>query len=107
MAAGAALLLAGCVDRIAESRVESALVDNGVRQDTAACMAKRMSDRLTVAQLRRLENLKLRTGEAPRPTGIRDFLRRVNRVGDTQVVAVTGSSAALCATGLANEAQRD
>ena len=101
----AALALAGCVQTIAQGRVERALTDNGVGENTAACMAERMVDRLTIEQLKKLENLKPREGEGKRPTGVRDFLRRVNRVGDAEVVAVTGSSAALCAVGVANEAR--
>ena len=104
-AACAALLLTGCVQTIAQGRVERALTDNGVGANTAACMAERMADRLTIDQLKKLENLKPREGETKRPSGVRDFLRRVNRVGDAEVVAVTGSSAALCAAGVANEAR--
>ena len=33
---------------------------------------------------------------------LRDYLARVRRVGDAEVVTVTTSSAALCATGLAD-----
>ena len=104
LVAGAALLLNGCIDRIAESRVESALVKNGVGDGTASCMAARMVDRLTIDQLRKLEGLAPQDGEARRPTGVRDFLARVRRVGDAEVIAVTGSSAALCASGIAREA---
>ncbi len=104
LGAGAAFVLASCA-QIAQSRVESALVDNGVAEGTAACMAERMVDRLTIEQLKKLEALAPQDGEAKRPTGVRDFLRRLNRVGDAEVVAVTGSSAALCAAGVANEAR--
>ena len=100
----AALLLTGCIDRVVESRVESALTRNGVSERNASCMAERMVDRLTIEQLRKLEGLAAQNGEARRPTGLRDFLRRLDRVGDAEVIAVTGSSAALCATGLAKEA---
>ncbi|WP_379547605.1 hypothetical protein ACFCW2_01340 [Qipengyuania sp. DSG2-2] len=97
---GAALVLTGCIDRVVESRVESALVKNGVSQSNAECMAGRMVDRLTIEQLRKLEGLAPQAGESKRPSGVRDLLRRLERVGDTEVLAVTGSSAALCATGL-------
>ena len=100
----AALLLTGCIDRVVESRVESALTRNGVSERNASCMAERMVDRLTIEQLRKLEGLAAQNGEAHRRTGLRDFLWRLDRVGDAEVIAVTGSSAALCATGLAKEA---
>ncbi len=100
LALAAALALTGCIDRVVESRVESALVDNGVSQSNAECMAARMVDRLTIEQLRKLEELKPQAGESKRPTGVSDLLRRLERVGDTEVIGVTGSSAALCVAGL-------
>ena len=96
----AALLLAGCVEQIAESRVESALRDAGLSERNSACMAERMVDRLTIAQLRKLENLKPRRGEPARPTTLRGYVERVRRVGDVEVLTVTSSSAAICAVGL-------
>ena len=96
----ATMLLAGCAQTIAESRVRSALTDAGLSERTASCMAGRMVDRLSISQLRRLEELK-RTSAGTREESLADYLLRVRRVGDAQVLAVTSSSAALCATGLA------
>ncbi len=96
----AALLLSGCVTAIAESRVETALRNAGLGTRTSACMAGRMVDRLTISQLRRLEELR-RPSETARETSLPDYLDRVRRVGDAEVLAVTASSAALCGTGLA------
>lgn len=92
-----ALLLAasGCVGKIAESRVRSALVEAGLSQTNADCMARRMVDRLTIGQLRKLEALR---GEK-RSTA--DYVAAVRKVGDAEVIAVAASSAAFCATGLA------
>lgn len=97
-AALAALLSAGCVQTIAESRVQSALIDVGLSPGNADCMAGRMVDRLTIDQLRKLEAMKARQGE---PTDLASYVRRVRNVGDAEVISVTASSAALCATGLA------
>jgi hypothetical protein len=94
------LALAGCVQTIAESRVRSALVAAGVSEADSTCMAQRMVDRLTIAQLRKLEALKARPGEAARPATLSEYIERVRRVGDAEVVAVTASSAGLCAAGL-------
>jgi hypothetical protein len=96
----AALLLAGCAERIAESRVQSALTGAGVGERTADCMAGRMVDRLSIEQLRRLEELR-QPSSGTREASIADYLQRVRRVGDAEVIAVTTSSAALCGTGLA------
>lgn len=100
VAACAALALSGCVQTIAENRVESALLRAGLDQRTSSCMAERMVDRLTIGQLRKLEGLKARKGEPVRPTTLKGYVDRVRRVGDAEVLAVTSSSAALCAVGL-------
>ena len=100
MAACAVLALSGCVQTIAENRVESALLRAGLDQRTSTCMAERMVDRLTIGQLRKLEGLKARKGEPVRPTTLKGYVDRVRRVGDAEVLAVTSSSAALCAVGL-------
>ncbi|MDC0887319.1 hypothetical protein OAS19_05975 [Altererythrobacter sp.] len=103
----AALLTTGCIDRIAESRVESALMKAGLSDRNAACMAERMVDRLTIAQLRKLEAMRGDKGEPAKPRTLRQFVQRVRKVGDAEVVAVTTTSAGLCASGLANEARPD
>ena len=96
----AALSLSGCATAIAESRVESALRGAGLSERTASCMAGRMVDRLTIDQLRRLEEMGQPSGNA-REASLGDYLDRVRRVGDPEVISVTASSAALCASGLA------
>lgn len=85
----------GCVEKIAENRVETALLNAGLGQRDADCMAHRMVDRLSIPQLRKLEQLK---GEH---RGLNDYVSAVRRVGDAEALAVTASSAALCVTGLA------
>ena len=97
----APLLLAGCVQAIAESRVRSALSEAGLNDRVSDCMAGRMVDRLTIEQLKKLERLKTRAAERD-PVTIRDYLSRVARVGDAEGIGVTSSSAALCATGIAD-----
>jgi len=99
--AASLLPLAGCAQTIAESRVRSALEEAGLSTAQAGCMAGRMVDRLTIDQLRKLEALGPREGEPRRPVDLPGFLERVRRVGDAEVIAVTASSAGLCAAGLA------
>ena len=97
------LLRSGAVhpaSAIAESRVETALRDAGLSERISACMAGRMVDRLTISQLQRLEELG-RPSATERESSIADYLERVSRVGDAEVVTVTATSAALCQTGLA------
>ncbi|GGA44287.1 hypothetical protein GCM10011395_13120 [Sphingomonas psychrolutea] len=59
-------------------------------------MAGRMVDRLSILQLRRLAGL----GKADRSRDLEQFLYRVRSLRDPQIIAVTGSSAALCASGM-------
>lgn len=94
------LAAGGCVSQIAEGRAESALVEGGLSRADAACMAQRMVDRLSIAQLRKLERVKALPGEREKPATIGEYLARVRRVGDAEAIAVTASSAALCRTGL-------
>jgi hypothetical protein len=89
------MVAVGCVSKIAEGRVHSALVDAGLSDRNADCMAHRMVDRLTISQLRKLEALQ---GEK---RSLADYVIAVRRVGDAEVLGVTASSAALCTTGLA------
>lgn len=86
--------LSGCVEKIAESRVRSALVDAGLSNANADCMARRMVDKLSIGQLRKLQALQ---GEK---RSVADYVSAVRRVGDPEVFSVTASSAALCTTGL-------
>ncbi len=93
-----AFLLGGCAQKIAESRLNSALLDAGLSQSNSECMAERMVDRLSISELRKLEELKPRAGEPTRPATIRQFVQRVSRVGDAKVLSVATSSAVICAT---------
>ena len=89
------LALAACSpSKIAYPRVKSALLDAGLSDRNAACMADRMTDKLSIAQLRRLERLKGEKRSLP------DYVDAVRRVGDAEALSVTATSAALCTTGL-------
>lgn len=90
----AAALLASCA--VPEARLRAGLINAGLSPSLAACMAERMVDRLSLMQLRRI-------GDLPRATSsvsVQQFLHRVRALGDTQILSVTSSSAALCAVGL-------
>jgi hypothetical protein len=85
----------GCVSKLAYGRVKSALVESGLSESNAACMANRMTDKLSIGQLRKLQRLK---GEK---RSIGEYVAAVRRVGDADAIEVTLSSAALCTTGFA------
>ena len=88
------LLLAGCATP--ETRLRNALVDIGLSEPLAACMADHMVDRLSLAQLYRLGDLK----RAGRAQTVDDLLHRVRSLEDPEIWAVTTHAAAHCATGV-------
>ena len=92
----AMMALSACSpSKLAYGQVKSAMIDAGLSERNSVCMAERMTDRLSLGQLQKLKQLK---GEK-RTLG--DYVGAVRRVGDTEALAVTASSAALCGTGLA------
>lgn len=94
------LSLAACAPaKLAEGRLRSALVDAGLSRGDAACMAHRMTDRLSLAQVRKLEVLR-----TPKRT-LSDYVAAVRRLGDAKLLGVTASSAALCESGFAPESR--
>ena len=91
----------GAVDYVVEWRVKSALLDSGMSDERATCMSERMVKRLSILQLLQLQNgMAPREGEAEKPTGLGDMIKRLRRSGDTEIVTVTSTSAALCAVGI-------
>jgi hypothetical protein len=88
------LLVTGCVTQeMKQAQVKSALINAGLSPPIAQCMAHRLVDQLTTAQLRKLQAL-----QGPRRT-VGDYIAAVARVNDPQVIRVAISSAALCASG--------
>jgi hypothetical protein len=88
------LALTACA--IPEARLRTGLRNAGLSESMAACMAERMADRLSLMQLRRI-------GDLPRASSsvsVQQFLHRIRSLGDAQILAVSSSSAALCAVGL-------
>jgi hypothetical protein len=92
---GAAALLSGCA--VPEARLRSGLIRAGLPKPLSACMAERMVDRLSLKQLMRIADLPKANGAE----SVDQFLHRVRALGDAEILGVTTSSAALCATGLA------
>jgi len=93
---GLTLALAGCA--VPEARLRAGLVRAGLPKPLSACMAERMVDRLSLKQLMRIADLP----KASKSESVDQFLHRVRALGDAEILGVTTSSAALCATGLAH-----
>lgn len=90
------LVLTACTpSKLAYGQVKSAMIEAGLSEPTAACMAGRMTDKLSLFQLNKLKKLKGSN------RSLSEFIGAVRKVGDAQALQVTVSSAALCSTGLA------
>ena len=94
---GASFLLMSCATVSPESRLRTGLIDAGVSPRMAGCMAERMVDRLSLAQLRRLQSLaSLRKSHMGDMTVDR-FLFKVRALEDPEIFAVTSKAAIVCA----------
>ena len=91
----ALLTLTACA--VPEARLRTGLRSAGLSKPLSACMAERMVDRLSLVQLHRMADLPAVRGASDQAT----FLRSVRALRDPEILAVTTSSAAICATGLA------
>ena len=88
------LMLGAC--STPEQMTRAGLENAGIPKPMAGCMARRMVDRLSLLQLRRLSGL----GKAEHSKSVDQFLYRVRSLNDPKIVGVTTSSAALCAIGV-------
>ena len=84
----------GALEQVTEARVAEALLNNGVPPVMAQCMTPQLVDRLSIAQLQKLERLAPAEGEAGLPGSSGEALDRLRRVEDDaaveQLVLVAG-----------------
>jgi predicted TIM-barrel enzyme len=88
-----ALLAAACSKQQA---VKSGLVEAGIASPVADCMSTEMSKRLSVAQLQKLARADTGDGKTLAQLTIAEVIERARRIGDPEVVVVTGLAAARC-----------
>jgi hypothetical protein len=94
-------LYSGLANPLVAWQVKGALVESGIGEERAACMAERMVDRLTLRQLWKLRRgMAAQEGEPEDGYGLGELVRRLDRVNDGEAVAVLTASAGLCALGL-------
>jgi hypothetical protein len=94
-------VFAGLADPLIAGRIEASLVDAGVGEKRAECMAGRMVDRLNVVQLWKLrQGMAAQDGEPEDGYGLGELIKRLDRVDDGEAVAVLTTSAGLCALGI-------
>lgn len=80
-----------------EMRVRSALVDAGLSNAQAACMARPMAEQLSVGQLRDLQRLTGLKGEKIRDLSLQEVFGRATRVLDAPTLAVLTRAGLGCA----------
>jgi hypothetical protein len=94
-------LSSGLANPVVAWQVEGALVQSGIGETRAACMAERMVDRLTIVQLWKLrQGMAAQPGEPEEGYGLGELVKRLDRVDDGEAVAVLTTSAGLCAIGI-------
>jgi hypothetical protein len=94
-------LYTGLANPVVEWQVKGALVQSGIGEKRAACMAERMVDRLTIVQLWKLrQGMAAQPGEPEEGYGLGELIKRLDRVDDGEAVAVLTTSAGLCAIGI-------
>lgn len=94
-------LFTGLANPLVAMQVKGALVESGIGENRAACMAERMVQRLTIGQLWKLrQGMAAQDGEPEEGYGLGELVKRLDRVNDGEAVAVLTSSAGLCAIGI-------
>jgi len=92
------LALSACASP--ESRLRAGLVQAGVSQRMAGCMAERMVDDLSILQLRRLQSLGSLKSSNMGELSVADLLHKVRALRDPEILSVTSKAAGVCALGL-------
>jgi hypothetical protein len=94
-ALSAALLLSGCGG--AEEKLRSGLVNAGLSEGMATCMAKPMARDLSLNQLMKLNSLSKVGKLDPRRTTYDQFMRRIRALEDPEILRITARAALGCA----------
>ena len=82
-------LFSGLANPLVEMQVKSALVESGIGEGRAECMAERMVKRLTIVQLWKLrQGMAAQEGEPESGYGLGELIKRLDRVNDGEAVAV-------------------
>lgn len=90
----------GVLEQVTEARVEEALLANRVPVPMAECMAPRLTDRLSIAQLKKLERFAPQDGESSIPLSTGEAMARLRRIDDPQAVETVVTVAGGCGVGL-------
>lgn len=92
---GALFALAACATP--EARLRDGLVKAGLSRPMSACMARDMTPRLSIEQLRKLSALSKADRLDPATTSIGRYLHHVRALGDPGIWLIASKAAARCA----------
>lgn len=85
----------GCIQSTA--RLQAGLERAGLSPPMSSCVAIRMTDQLSLAQLRRIGALGNLRDDAIAGMSVERFLYNIRSLGDAEILAVASTSAAACA----------
>ena len=91
------LLLSACATPSPEARIRTALVDAGLDRAVAGCMAGRLVDRLSIAQLRKLSSLSKLREDDLRTMTVEQFFHKTRALGDPEILRVVTKAGIGCA----------
>lgn len=94
--AAALAVVTGCAQAL-ERRVANSLVEAGLSQSVANCMAKRWTDRLSAAQIKKISDLAEDVKREGRDLTAVGFINRVQAMDDPEIVSVVTRSSISCA----------
>ena len=98
VALAALIALSACTTVSTEARVREKLIEAGLKPRMAQCVAPRLVERLSLAQLRELGQLaKLPREREVKHMRIEDFLARLSALRDPQIVEVATRAGLGCA----------
>ncbi len=89
------LLLPACASP--ESRLRAGLMEAGLSKRQSSCMAERMTDKLSLAQLMRLSSLSKIKDAEMQEMSVGQFLHNVRALRDPEILSVTTRAALGCA----------
>jgi len=88
LAAIAAMALSSCTTVSPEARVRTRLIEAGLKPRIAGCMAERMVDRLSLAQLKRLQSLAGLQSHPIENMSVDELVHRLRALNDPEIISV-------------------
>lgn len=79
-----------------QTQIKRSLVDKGLSEPVADCMAGRMVDKLSVGQLLKIRKLKKFEDQSADEISAKDFVKYTRALQDPEIVGVVTSSAVVC-----------